>query len=398
MQSFQQGAAPTTNPKDLNLSTPQAGGSPLGNRIADVVKRSLGQNVDQGIPTAGGIRDMVNQRLMDRGLIPDDPGNPFINQPIAPPKKLPPLQPGFNTGPIKPLPPEPTATGTTPATTPAPTGAGPTPNAGLPVIQGPTQLPGSAVTGQGSATPNTVGSPVGVIDDASMQLGNAVGVDWQTLNQWDPIINEAAAKYGVDPAIIKAAIAMESAGNPDAKNPASSSAGLLQIQPEWHAESAAALGYDLNTPEGQVGYFAALIAGQVPGQDVRGNTPLERYINNYQGPEAGQTDPNYTAAYQHDVETLVNIMHGSQPAEAAVPGLDPGVAPLVGPDGQPLPVIQGPQQLGLTQPPGKVGQAATATAPPPMDTTYTGSLDAATNCFECPDNPSSFSRSLLSTT
>jgi N-acetyl-anhydromuramyl-L-alanine amidase AmpD len=25
-----------------------------------------------------------------------------------------------------------------------------------------------------------------------------------------------------------------------------------------------------------------------------------------------------------------------------------------------------------------------------MDTTYTGSLDAATNCFECPDNPSSF--------
>jgi murein DD-endopeptidase MepM/ murein hydrolase activator NlpD len=172
---------------------------------------------------------------------------------------------------------------------------------------------GSSVTGSGAPA----GAPQGIIDPATsgLQLGNAAGVAWSSLNQWDAAINAAASQWGVDPNLIKAAIAMESGGVADAKNPDSSSFGVLQIQPEFHRESAAQLGYDLATPEGQIGYFAALISGNAPGQQVRGDTPIDRYINNYQGPEAGQTDPSYTARYRHDVEVLMGMMASSPAAE-----------------------------------------------------------------------------------
>jgi murein DD-endopeptidase MepM/ murein hydrolase activator NlpD len=185
-----------------------------------------------------------------------------------------------------------------------------------------------AAEGQGAG--GAVGSPKGVIDPVSsgLQLGNAKGLNWDSVNQWDAQIAAAAEQWGIDPALIKAAIAMESGGvaNPDQRN-APNSTGLLQIEKRWHADAAAEMGYNLDTPEGQIGYFAALMAGEVPGMEIRGNTPLERYINNYQGPEAGQTDPNYTKAYEHDVLTLMEMI---DEAQVIAPGNEGGGGPSSG--------------------------------------------------------------------
>lgn len=305
----------------------------------------------------------------------------------------------------------PATQGPLPGVTPAaPTQTAP---AQLPVIQSPTRLPGSAVSGTDASgnpvpapastvTPGTQVSKVGVgtvpglggtpptglpssapattsaaptgtipVGDGSLQLGNAQGASWDNLAPYEATIQAEAAKWGVDPRIIRAAAMMESQGiaNPDQSN-APRSSGIMQIEQQWHSESAAQLGYDLNTPEGQIGYFAALISGNAPGQNIRGNTPLERYINNYQGPEAGQTDPAYTAAYQSDVETLI-AMQGGEPL---------GTTPIAG----------GPvtgQDPATQQVPGKVAPSGAA---PQINTQFSGSLAAATNCFGCAENPGTF--------
>lgn len=219
-----------------------------------------------------------------------------------------------------------TPAGSTPGSTPA--NAPPASSAGA---GGGMASPG-VQSGPPPAAPSVnarVGDPQGVIptQGSGLALGNATGLDWNQVNQWDPLIQQAADQWGVDPAIIKAAMAMESQGvaNPD-QSGAPRSSGLMQIERQWWDQSAAKLGYDLGTPEGQIGFFAALISGRVPEITPRGNTPLERYINNYQGPEAGQTDPNYTAAYQHDVELLMGMI-GSAGSTGALPAAAPGVVP-----------------------------------------------------------------------
>ncbi len=188
--------------------------------------------------------------------------------------------------------------------------------AGLPQTLGAT--PGSAPAGG----TGTIGSPQGVIGpEAGLQLPNAQGLDWNNVNQWDAQISQAAAQWGVDPNLIKAAIAMESGGNSAADNPNSTSFGLLQIQPQFHERSAAQLGYDLTTNEGQIGYFAALVSGNAPGQNPQGATDLDRFMYMYQSEYAGQTDPAYIAAYRHDIETIMGIAAGSSaPAPGATIG------------------------------------------------------------------------------
>lgn len=227
-----------------------------------------------------------------------------------------------------------------------------------------TQTAGYAAPGtnqaMGYATPGQpVGDPQGIVQ-APLQMGNAQGMDWSSVNQWDAEIAAAVAKYPeVDPAMIKAAMAMESLGNPQAKNPASSSFGVLQIQPEWHRESARQMGLTLSadggTPADDIMYWTALMAGKAPGQQVQGATPLDRYINNYQQP------PGYRA----DVESLMAEINGAAPPPQQAPpqgeaaGIPPGsVGGLLGQSGG---ITPGPQ---VTPPPPQ------NTAPPPQNPNY----------------------------
>ncbi len=50
------------------------------------------------------------------------------------------------------------------------------------------------------------------------------------VSQWEPIIQEAAAEYGLDPALLRAVIAQESGGNPSARSSAGAM-GLMQLMP-----------------------------------------------------------------------------------------------------------------------------------------------------------------------
>jgi murein DD-endopeptidase MepM/ murein hydrolase activator NlpD len=215
--------------------------------------------------------------------------------------------------------------------------------AGLPQTLGAT--PGAAPAGG----TGSLGSPQGVIGpEAGLQLPNAQGLDWNNVNQWDAQIAQAAAQWGVDPNLIKAAIAMESGGNELADNPNSTSFGLLQIQPQFHERSAAQLGYDLTTNEGQIGYFAALVSGNAPGQNPQGATDLDRFMYMYQSEYAGQTDPAYIAAYRHDIETIMGIAAG---ASAPAPGATIGQPSQLAIDIGNMPMAPNAGQLGAATPP-----------------------------------------------
>lgn len=76
------------------------------------------------------------------------------------------------------------------------------------------------------------------------------------LDRWDDTIVAEASKWGVPPERIKAMMAIESGGDPSAlqRNPTyGDTAGLMQINATIWGDEARRLGYDLNTPEGQIG-------------------------------------------------------------------------------------------------------------------------------------------------
>lgn len=93
------------------------------------------------------------------------------------------------------------------------------------------------------------------------------------VDQWDAQIIEAADRWGVPAAQLKAMVWIETggAGDPNAVqvNPYyGNTYGLTQINPKYWAEPAANLGYDLNTVEGQLGMGAYILR---QGYDVTGS-------------------------------------------------------------------------------------------------------------------------------
>ncbi len=120
---------------------------------------------------------------------------------------------------------------------------------------------GSAPTEMGSSTPTQkpydVPGTKGSGDTSSVpKSGDPM------LDQWDGTIAKEAEKWGVPPENLKALIALESGGDPNATqiNPTHGNTyGLAQINQSIWGETARQRGYDLNTPEGQIGFAASLL-------------------------------------------------------------------------------------------------------------------------------------------
>lgn len=71
--------------------------------------------------------------------------------------------------------------------------------------------------------------------------------------QYGPLADRIARKYGVDPRLFRRLITAESGWNPNAGSPAGAR-GLTQVVPKWHPNA------DLSTPQGQLDYGAKHLA------------------------------------------------------------------------------------------------------------------------------------------
>lgn len=127
--------------------------------------------------------------------------------------------------------------------------------------------PASASSGLGAATTSPLGPGRALPteeDEAPTGAGSTgtLGSLGPALDQWDPTILREAEKWGVPPERIKAMMAIESGGDPNALqvNPTyGDTAGLMQINPKIWGDQARNLGYDLNTPDGQIGMASWLL-------------------------------------------------------------------------------------------------------------------------------------------
>ena len=239
----------------------------------------------------------------------------------------------------------------TPATpqVPTPGSTGVTPGGTSPVPQpggGPPQPPGGT-SPVPPAPAGTIGSPSGQIP-MNLNVAYGRGGDWATVNQYDAAFVHYGNQYGVDPAMLKAMAVIESGGQMIPNQGGSGAYGIMQIKPDiWGAE-AARLGFDLYTPEGQIGFAAAFLGGAVQG--VAGSTPEERFLNAYYPTpclDCPGEDGHTPRQYLQDMQTLIGIINGAgqmsappttgQSLNPQLPVPTDGTGPIPTPQGEIIP-------------------------------------------------------------
>jgi hypothetical protein len=200
-------------------------------------------------------------------------------------------------------------------------GGMPGPGGGSMPAPGREVVPAPAPPGGGGNIPapsgGTLGAPTGQIP-----VGNITGGgSWDSVNQYDAQLSAAAAKHGVDPAMLKAMMIIESGGDPGAAG-AGGAIGLMQVKPEYWQAEAQSLGYDLYTPEGQIGMAAAILGGDVGA--TRGMSPEEAFVSVYYPTpcldcpgESGHTP----RMYLDDMRMYMDIINaaGGQPTVTELP-------------------------------------------------------------------------------
>jgi len=123
-------------------------------------------------------------------------------------------------------------------------------------------------------TLQSVGAPTGTVPRGKI----AGGGPWSDVNRWDDLVVAAGARHGVNPALLKSMMIVESGGKANAADP-HGAVGLMQVKPQFWSGEAAKFGYDLTTPAGQIGTAAAILGGAIPW--VKGATPEERFLSTY---------------------------------------------------------------------------------------------------------------------
>ena len=211
-----------------------------------------------------------------------------------------------------------------------------------------------------------IGAPQGAIQ-APLQIAFGRGGTWDAVNQYDASYVAEGQKYGVDPAMLKAMAVIESGGQMIPNQNGSGAYGIMQIKDADFGVDAARLGYDLNTPEGQIGMAAAILGGQTAR--TAGMTPEEAFVNVYYPTgcmdctgEDGHTPRQYLA----DMNALMSEINAASP---------PATGPISQPGGV-APGTEGPQLGTAISQPGGLPPGAEGNALIPGSDTPIGGLEA----------------------
>lgn len=352
--------------------SPAAPGSPAGNSLDDLGDRIRAAvagnngNVQPAAPGAGGtnlgaattsIMDRVRQQLSQAGMPAGGLQNPNGTTPF------------------------PTPGGMTPAGMPAPGGpsTGTMPG-GAPVPPGGNMAAPMAAPSTTTAPAGGIGAPTGTINCTH---GFGCGGDWSSVNQYDAAFVEYGNKYGVDPAMLKAMAVIESGGQM-IEGPAGAY-GVMQIKKGIWGTQAAQLGFDLDTPEGQIGMAAAMLGGAVQG--VSGSTPQERFLNSYYPtpcytcPPGDQDNGITQEVYWNNMQGLINDINGAGGGTTTAPA-DPTTGAPTGqlPPGANTPIANGGPvagEPGAMDPPA--GPATPLNPAPGGDTSLIPGMDTPIN-------------------
>ena len=359
----QQGIRPGVSP-----ATP---GSPVGNSLDDLgdrIRAAVAGNTGNVQPAAPGggvnnlgpatqsIMDRVRQQIAQAGVGQAQGGLPPMTSGTTPF----PTQPGGGLN--VPTAPGGPSTGTMP-------GAAPIPPGGVPS--------GMAAPSTSPAPAGGIGAPTGTIN---CQYGYGCGGDWSAVNSYDATFVAEGQKWGVDPAMLKAMAVIESGGQM-IQGPAGAY-GIMQIKgmngdgSTW-GNLADQLGYDLSTPEGQIGVAAAIL-----GQYGQGSTPQERFLNSYYPtdcytcPPPDQDNGITQEVYWNQMQGLIDTINGANPGAGTTPAA-PGATPTGQlPPGANTPIQGGGPvagEPGAMDPPAGPGQTL---VPPPSDTSLIPGMDA----------------------
>ncbi len=191
----------------------------------------------------------------------------------------------------------------------------------------------------------TIGAPTGIIG-GPLVIAFGRGGPWSDVNRDDSYFLEFGAKHNVPPAMLKAMMVIESGGQMIWNLGGSGAFGTMQIRADIWGDRANALGYDLNTRRGQVGMAAAILGGAISG--VRGNTPEERFLNEYYptgGLDVPGEDGHTPRQYLADMRELMRQI------DAAANETLPRPKPITG--AELLALIAGPEakiSFGFNQP------------------------------------------------
>lgn len=360
----QQGIRPGVSP-----ATP---GSPVGNSLDDLgdrIRAAVAGNTGNVQPAAPGggvnnlgpatqsIMDRVRQQIAQAGVGQAQGGLPPMTSGTTPF----PTQPGGGLN--VPTAPGGPSTGTMP-------GAAPIPPGGVPS--------GMAAPSTSPAPAGGIGAPTGTIN---CQYGYGCGGDWSAVNSYDATFVAEGQKWGVDPAMLKAMAVIESGGQM-IQGPAGAY-GIMQIKgmngdgSTW-GNLADQLGYDLSTPEGQIGVAAAIL-----GQYGQGSTPQERFLNSYYPtdcytcPPPDQDNGITQEVYWNQMQGLIDTINGANPGAGTTPAA-PGATPTGQlPPGANTPIQGGGPvagEPGAMDPPAIPGSAVT-----PADTSLIPGMDVPIN-------------------
>jgi murein DD-endopeptidase MepM/ murein hydrolase activator NlpD len=200
----------------------------------------------------------------------------------------------------------------------------------------------------------TLGDPIGTIG-GDLHIAFGRGADWSKINRYDALFLAAGTKHGVPPQMLKAMAVIESGGEMIWNQGGSGAFGIMQFKRNIWQPRAAAFGYSLNTPEGQIGMAAAILGGDVGG--VPGNTPEERFLSTYY-PTAGLDVPGEDGATPR--QYLADMHELMRQIDAAAGGTTPAPQPKPEPQGDVLDLLFGGKPYTIT---ATYGQLVTWSCP-----------------------------------